>query len=128
MPELDLSPSGSDIVDYSMSETPNTEVVGGQTSCQWRAGAEVPPLVVREGTHAWTTGERAPARPDVETLGWLTPPRHQVGLGAVRWLLDRWDDTSPKERLEEAQAGRCLEVSTFVRLPAFGWHICFLLI
>ena len=30
-PEPDLSPSGSDNVDYLMFETPDTEVAGGQT-------------------------------------------------------------------------------------------------
>ena len=77
-----LLPSWSDYVDYSMSETPDTEAAGGQMSGQRRAGAEAPMLVVGERMHARTTGERTPVRPDVETLGRVTPSRHQVGLGA----------------------------------------------
>ena len=51
-PEPDLPPSWLDDVDYSMSETPDTEAAGGQTLGQWRAGVEAPTLVVSERTHA----------------------------------------------------------------------------
>jgi hypothetical protein len=80
-PEPDLSPSGSDDVDYSMSETPDTEAAGGELLGQRRAGDEASALVVGERTHARMTGKRTPAWLGVETLGRVTPPRHQVGLG-----------------------------------------------
>ena len=80
MPEPDLP--RSDDVDYSMSETPDTEVARGQTLGQRRAGAEAPALVVGERTHVRMMGSRAPTRPGVETLERVTPPRYQVGVGA----------------------------------------------
>ena len=81
-PDPDLSPSGSEVADYSTLGTPNTEVAGGQSSGQWRAGTVPPAPVVGESTHARMTGERTPAWPGVENLGRVSPPRHQVGLGA----------------------------------------------
>ena len=81
-PEPDLSPSGSDDVDYSMSETPDTEAAGGELLGQRWAGDEASTLVVGERKHARTMGARAPTRPGVETLKRVTPPRYQVGVGA----------------------------------------------
>ena len=81
MAEPDSSPSGSGNVDYSMWPNPDTEGTGGQSPGQRRAGTEPPAQAVGESTRMRTTDERTPARPDVETLGRVSPPRHQVGPG-----------------------------------------------
>ena len=82
-PEQDLLPSTSGDVDYSTLETPNTEATGGQSSGQRRAGTEPPALAVDESMHVRTTDERTPARPGVEALERVLPPRHQVGPGTA---------------------------------------------
>ena len=95
-PEPDLSPSASGDVDYSMLETPNTGAARGQSPGQRRVGAKASALAVGEGTPMQTTSERSPARPDVETLGRVMPPRPEVGLDA-RPLVTRREPVSRYE-------------------------------
>ena len=82
MAEPDSSPSGSGNVDYSMYPTLTRKGTGGQSPGQRRAGIEPPAQAVGGSTRTRTTDERMPVRPDVETLGRVSPPRHQVGPSA----------------------------------------------
>ena len=81
-PEPDSSPSGSGNVDYLMWPDPDMEGARGQSPGQRRAGAKTP-APVDEKAHARTSGERSPTWFDVETLGQVSPLRHQVGPSAA---------------------------------------------